>query len=248
MRAVVQNHTERYEISGTNTSSKYLYHHGTQGFVNLWMGTNYLERGDNPTKARQIIDEGLNLIPLDSIAPISRPYSRLIILSARLGEIEQAKSYLDEYESLVPAEVRKSDFFRWVAVASIQEAEGDFSGALETLHKVETIDHCGVCFTPYFKARIMEKMDSVDAAIDLYTKFQDITWASAINLYGEERPIAYFRLGELYSIRGDIDAAIEAYSRFVDYWKAADPAVQPRVQYAMERIDALLDQKAREPQ
>lgn len=219
-----------------------------QGLLNYFdIALNYLEREKNPAKARQILDEGLLHIPLDSIPPISRPYSRLIELSARLGDIEQAKSYLKDYESLVPPELQQSDFGRWVAKASIQEAEGDLSGALESLKKVETIDHCGVCNDEFYRARTMEKMDSIDAAIDLYNEFRDNTWAAGINFFGEEKPVAYFRLGELYSIRGDIDAAIEAYSKFVDYWKNADLTVRPQVQYARERIDALLDQKAREP-
>ncbi len=36
-------------------------------------------------------------------------------------------------------------------------------------------------------------------------------------------------------------------NKLVDYWKNADLTIRPQVQYARERIDALLDQKAREP-
>ncbi len=55
------------------------------------------------------------------------------------------------------------------------------------------------------------------------------------------------RAMEMLSRLGRIDEAIEAYSVFADLWKDADPELQPQVRYARDRIDALLQQKAREP-
>jgi hypothetical protein len=44
------------------------------------------------------------------------------------------------------------------------------------------------------------------------------------------------RLGELYESRGDKVKAIENYSRFVEQWKEADPALQPTVRDVKERL------------
>ncbi len=52
----------------------------------------------------------------------------------------------------------------------------------------------------------------------------------------------------LYSRNGQTEKAIDAYSNFVDMWAEADSDLQPKVRYARERIERLLDQSTREPQ
>ena len=46
-------------------------------------------------------------------------------------------------------------------------------------------------------------------------------------------------IAALYEKRGDRLKARDSYARVVDLWKDADPALQPRVSHARERVDAL---------
>jgi tetratricopeptide (TPR) repeat protein len=48
-----------------------------------------------------------------------------------------------------------------------------------------------------------------------------------------------YRLGELYESAGDTKHATEYYGRFVDFWKNADPDLQPRVVEARKRIERM---------
>lgn len=126
-------------------------------------------------------------------------------------------------------------------------AEGDLPAALESLRNVFRVDHCGVCST-FEQGRLLERMDSVDAAIEAFERFENTTMAALANFVLEDHPLAQFRLGELYSTKGDNEAAITAYTKFVEMWKDADADLQPQVQYARDRIDALLTASVREPE
>jgi len=48
-----------------------------------------------------------------------------------------------------------------------------------------------------------------------------------------------YRLGELYESAGDTKHATEYYGRFVDFWKNADPELQPRVEEARKRMERM---------
>ena len=50
---------------------------------------------------------------------------------------------------------------------------------------------------------------------------------------------AYRRLGELHEDAGHTKEAIQRYGDFVELWKNADPALQPAVKAARERIARL---------
>ncbi len=54
------------------------------------------------------------------------------------------------------------------------------------------------------------------------------------------RPIVLTKLGELYEERGDREQAIRYYNEFVELWKDADSALQPRVTDVRRRIAALV--------
>jgi serine/threonine-protein kinase len=53
------------------------------------------------------------------------------------------------------------------------------------------------------------------------------------------RAPAYRVAGEIYERRGDRHAALEAYGRFVELWREADPVVQEQVKAARDRMAAL---------
>lgn len=51
-----------------------------------------------------------------------------------------------------------------------------------------------------------------------------------------EEPLAYRRLGDLYSERRQTNEALNAYATFLDGWSHADPALQPAVRSVRQRL------------
>ncbi|MCH8247687.1 MAG: tetratricopeptide repeat protein, partial [Bacteroidetes bacterium] len=199
----------------------------------------------DPKRALQIVEDGLSAIPLESLHAFARPYSSLIVIYARLSEIEHAEQLLEEYHEVVPEGIRNGDFGRHLAEAEIMFARGQLAAGLETMRQVRTIDKCRGCFL-FREGQILEQMDSLEAAVSTFTDFTEVTIPSYILRSGSDKAPAYFRLGELHSRLGNTDEAIEAYSKFVDIWINADSELQPQVAYARDRIGRLLDQSARE--
>ncbi len=56
-------------------------------------------------------------------------------------------------------------------------------------------------------------------------------------------PLSEKRIGELLEAKGDIDAALSHYSRFVDLWKNAEPSLQPQVRKVRDRMRELQRRK-----
>ena len=50
---------------------------------------------------------------------------------------------------------------------------------------------------------------------------------------------SYKRLGELYETAGDLPKAVASLEKFVEFWKDADPELQPKVRDARTRLDRL---------
>ena len=51
----------------------------------------------------------------------------------------------------------------------------------------------------------------------------------------------YERLGRLYEEAGDPEKARLYYAKLVELWEEADPELQPRVEAARARLEALLE-------
>ena len=52
---------------------------------------------------------------------------------------------------------------------------------------------------------------------------------------------AHLRRAEIYDRRGNRDAAVEHYRKFIDLWRDADPELQPAVNKARDRLAALVN-------
>jgi len=197
--------------------------------------------------ARRLVEEALTDVPFHSLNVEARPYIDLIILYARLGDVEQARSLREEYERLVPERLRKGDLRRFQGESELLLAEGRLEEALEIMRQSQSVDRCYVCFYDE-QARLLERMDSLDAAIQLLEEFTDYSMSGLLWFLAPRQPIANFHLGELHVRLGNIDEAIEAYTKFVNLWNEADDELQPQVQHARNQIESLLDQSLREPQ
>ena len=74
---------------------------------------------------------------------------------------------------------------------------------------------------------------------DLYRKLGKLRTAKGWYQAAWQIPRAHEGLGRLYETMGTPEKARAAYERFIEAWKNADPKLQPRVEKARKRIEAL---------
>ncbi|MDX1579125.1 MAG: hypothetical protein R3266_11605, partial [Gemmatimonadota bacterium] len=79
-----------------------------------------------------------------------------------------------------------------------------------------------------------------DDAIEAYERYLAFPFfiGSSFELHNFA-PVVHERLGWLYDARGDAAKAVEHFRAFADAWADADPDLQPRVQEARAKVEAL---------
>lgn len=208
----------------------------------LWaIWTDLQLRGDSAA-AKSRLDALLRSSPTDSIPVNSRPYGEIIRLRAALGQLPEARRVYAEYERLTPKILANDDppVFRGLAQLAIAEGRPRDAIALA----VKGGRGCGGC-TGDLLGVAYEKVGLVDSAIVAYeAALRPPTYGSG---YQNWRPVvvprAMFRLGELYEKQGQRQKARDRYAGFVDLWQTADPALQPAVLAARERLKSLAGER-----
>jgi tetratricopeptide (TPR) repeat protein len=190
--------------------------------------------------ARQQVEDAVTRYPLASIPAADRPYSFLAAVYAQLGQTGRARQLLKEYEAQVPEGIRRGDPGRHAAAGFIAAAEGRTAEALghfRAWRSEPTFLQNGAGFG---MATLMEQAGMADSALALYEALT--ARPKGITAVFEDRwslAASYERQAALYEARGERDKALDAWSRFVELWKDADPVLQPRVRDARERMARL---------
>ena len=193
--------------------------------------------GAGPGAGVRYLDSILTRYPLDSVAPLNRPYAQLATAYARAGAVARAERLMEEFEKVVP-EVLRNTPERTIAQGAIAQARGDHERAIAAFRQSQIQEGCQVCRLHEI-AESFEAMKQPDSALANYEKMviapePPLPSGSDLTL-----PIAYRRLGELYEARGDTKKALENYGKFVELWKDADASLQPRVAEVRKRIAEL---------
>jgi tetratricopeptide (TPR) repeat protein len=193
-------------------------------------------------EARQYIQRGLSRVALDDIPPSERPWFALAVLAMESRDPALARRALAGFESdLAAASVDREGeraFFeshvalaeeRWEeAIPLIREADRRFG--IEERHAQAILGHAH------------DRAGRPDSAIAHYDKLLAVP-PGLDGVEGYWTPRAHYRLGELYEARGDREKAIAHYTEFVSLWKDAEPALQPTVREARQRLERLVAEK-----
>ncbi len=192
--------------------------------------------GDTTGAARQL-DALLAATPLESLDPYSRYYGDLIRLRAELGQLDEARRLKAEYESELPAHLRRADAWGFRGLATLAAAEGRHREALQLARRAGYLSGCDGCTGDQI-AGAFEALGQADSAIVAWENLlRPPTFGSEFNHWRSvELPLAYRRLGELYEAEGDLSLAADRYAAFVDLWENADPELQPQVTEVRERL------------
>jgi tetratricopeptide (TPR) repeat protein len=215
--------------------------HAPQDYYNATAGLAEIDLRyrNRPADAVAALAAALSRHPLDSMPALDRPYNDLARLYALAGKPDQAKRYLRDYESVVPAAIRAGDFSHDLATGYVAEAEGRHRDAIAAYRKYyDEAGGCGICGL-YELGTTYDKIGQPDSALAAYEQL--VTRPTLNRLYngGLTLAPALKRLGELYEARGDRKRAREYYERFVTLWKDADPELQPGVKEVRGRLAKL---------
>jgi tetratricopeptide (TPR) repeat protein len=193
-------------------------------------------------RAREEAD-ALSRRALDSAPPADRPYELLASLYAMLGQQKRASEVLERMDrdrAALPRSTR--EFLRQPAEGEIALAEKRYDDAVRLFEQSFYRD-CVVCGLPSL-ARAYDMMGKTDSAIAVYERYLSTPSAGRgfVDFWAVDplyRARTLKRLGELYEARGAKAKADSAYTRFVQLWEDADPALQPEVAEARRRLAAL---------
>ncbi len=211
-------------------------------FVDLWT----LGR---PAEAVAAADRLQARLPLDSLTAGDRPYLPLALLYAEAGQPGRARALLDAWRGEVDPDLRGSggwleDVVRGVLLLD----EGRGAEAAASLRR-------GGAAAPFPMAGLPELAEALAAggdeagAVDAYERYLStpagmrggmVPFLSGALWTAPYRAVpAHERLAALYLARGDTANAARHYAHLVELWTDADPALQPRVQAARRRLQAL---------
>jgi tetratricopeptide (TPR) repeat protein len=193
---------------------------------------------DDPARARRVLDDALERYPLDSLAPLDRPYESLARAYAAAGDPERGRDLIAEFDATPEADhTFDTERERHGALGVAALAEGKFEEAIEEFRMWDDGNACATCAYPWL-ARVYDQLNEADSALVLYRRFVETPSSSVGNDAGHLAH-AYVRIGELYEQRGEWQQAIEYYGRFVSLWENADAELQGWVNEARQTIARL---------
>jgi serine/threonine protein kinase/tetratricopeptide (TPR) repeat protein len=172
-----------------------------------------------------------------------RPYDEIAFLYAMAGEAARATGLFDEGERVLRAAGAAGEYVlrqRWHRMwrDAVQGAvllhQGKFEEAATNFKRASSV----FPYTNWLAERgtALDRAGHADSALAVYEQYLASTFnfrlfADANNLAPTVR-----RVGELYEARGDRVRAAQAYQRFVDLWRTADPELQPQVLEIKRRL------------
>ena len=184
------------------------------------------------------LEEALARHPLSSIPPLQRPYATIASIYALGGRPAQARAVLAEMERAIPGALLKSQSYNiHSARGEIALAENRPADALVEF-RGDAPPGCVPCALPDM-GRAWDRMGNSDSAIAAFQGYLHSTAYARGYLDSQYLAGIYKRLGELYEARGDTTRAVANYAAFTDYWKDADPELQPRVKQLRQRLARL---------
>jgi tetratricopeptide (TPR) repeat protein len=190
---------------------------------------------DDSVGTRRVLGDALERYPLESLAPLDRPYGSLANAFAAAGDPARGRELIAEFDATPEADhSRDAERARHGALGIAALAEGRPEEAIDEFWQWDDGNACYTCAYPWL-ARAYDQMGESDSALALYERFVEIPSSSVGNDAGHLAQ-AYVRVGELYEQRGDRERAIDYYQRFVDLWKNADPELQQQVEEVRGRI------------
>ncbi len=190
--------------------------------------------------ALKTLERGLAAHPLDSLPPIERPYDRLVQVYSLSGQPDRAKAMLSAFDRRrAEAAVLNDDAVRHQMQGHIAIAERRYDDAVREYRAADE-GTCSVCAFADV-GRAYDLAGHTDSALAVLSRYTDGASDPQMRPLTDMNSLAgaHKRLGELYEAKGSREKAMSHYAAFIELWKNADPALQPLVNKARDRLAVL---------
>jgi tetratricopeptide (TPR) repeat protein len=172
--------------------------------------------------------------------PANRPHLMIAQAFAAAGQPAEARALVAEFDALPSAQRVDDGWERSGAVGMIALAEGRPADAIELLRESSLAGGCEYCGLATV-ALAFREAGMPDSAIAYYRRYIDTPAMDRIGNDAWDLATAYESLAQLYEATGDITAARQYAALFVELWKDADPALQPRVRQKRDMLERLVE-------
>ena len=193
---------------------------------------------DRPSEARAALARGMQRIPLATIDPAERPWTDFARLAVEIRDPALAQQALDGFVRDQAAEAPdpegRTAFFR----ALVAFANGRNDEAISQMQFADDRRMVRLRYAMILIGRAHDLAGRPDSAIVWLERFVS-TPEPDLNFSALYDAGTYKRLGELYEAKGNTAKAIENYEKFIDLWRGAEPALQPKVREVRARLERL---------
>ena len=184
---------------------------------------------------------------IDSLPIRDRPYLYIATLFAKSGRVDVARFWLSRFDAAV-----RDTALRRVLTPELQRTqfriafeERRWKDAADLMRKSDRVadgpvDECATC-VPLNLIDLFATANWPDSALTAYADYRR-TPVGGRERKGPDRELGAARteaLAKMFDAKGDTLNAVQHYREFVEFWKNADPELQPRVAAARQRLQQL---------
>jgi tetratricopeptide (TPR) repeat protein len=207
-----------------------------------WMAWDRLFAAGDTAGALLALEEAVREVPDEDLPFADRDYPGRADLLAYLGEPEQARELLQQYESGADEDLKRlnqRDVLR--ARAAIALAEGDAEGAVRYYRQSDT-GGCSLC-PKLGMAVAFDAAGQPDSALAWFESYLDDRQPN--RMYWDQTGLGYSmkHAARLADELGDTEKAALYYAQFVELWADADEELQPQVDAARARLEEILRER-----
>lgn len=192
---------------------------------------------NDTARAVRILEDALAAHPLESLEPLDRRYFELADRFIEAGRIDRGRRLIDAWRQEVAPLIPGSAVPAWLR-ASLAAAEGRYSDALAEWRLEDEVREDPVLILANI-GHLHDLLGRSDSALAYYRRYLTTPSRSRYNSDPYWRARVLERLGELHEERGANEDAARCYAELLDLWAGADPELQPRVERARTRLQAL---------
>jgi tetratricopeptide (TPR) repeat protein len=202
-----------------------------------------------PERGVRALDAAQAAVSIKSLPVEQRPYFTFANLYSWAGRPDKARAMLAQFDAEVrdPAVRRSAEPGRHAALSEILLAEKKPLDAIREIWAADSLPDgpstdCAHC-NDLDLGRAYDLASKPDSAIAHWERWLGDSFEHNSNNDGPFLAGVQKRLGELYEAKGDTARAESHYTAFVELWKNADAALQPKVAEVKKRLAALGNRK-----
>ncbi len=205
-------------------------------FEEAWMD---LEITRDTVRAVEEMEAALQDPVLADRDPVDMPYLDVADFFLEAGRADRGATLMERYLSEVPADWRSGeDVLLYMDRGRLAMEEGRFEEAHQAFDVAAKTPGSPMYALKYL-GRLYDRANRPDSAIDGYEQYMSAPALDRLAFDAVLLPGVLERLGELHEAAGHPDEAAAYYQRFAHLWAGADPELQPRVEAALRRAEAL---------